>query len=67
MLKETHILEAEEGNLMLWLPSHQYGEIARLTYRTHLMSDLGDKGIFALEACLNAVPARWPSFLTLLG
>lgn len=67
MLEEAHILKAKERNLVLWLLHSYYGANPSSTHKTHLMDDLGNEWIFALEACFSAVPARRSSFLTLLG
>lgn len=66
MLEEAHILKAKERNLVLWLLHGYYEENPSSQHKTHLMDDLGNEWIFALETCFKAVPARRSSFLTLL-
>lgn len=73
VLETSHILQAEEGYLVVRLlhVSAQFAMPAtcrmnrRSPLETYLMGNLGRGGIFALQACLKTVAAGWMCLLAL--
>lgn len=69
VMKETHVLQAEDGNLILGLEGGMPRSGFRLRWKqleaTYLMNDAGQRRILAFEARFDAVATRRTRLLTL--